>query len=184
MLCCDGLPTTTILETTKFLAPTTTTITTTTMASKTSWCKNWCVGAEIMLCCDGLPITTISETTHFLAPTTTTTTTTIRETTTPLAPRTTSTSTSSVPSSSCIYAALANTVVKGRGTGGKKLRRASYNSDAAYLDACKASCNGDSKCKGFVDDPTDRRGRMCKPKRVTSGYRRPKKAFHVKGSGC
>jgi hypothetical protein len=94
------------------------------------------------------------------------------------------TSTSSAPSSSCIYAVRANTAVRGRGARGKRLRRASYNSDAAYLDACKASCNDDSGCKGFVDDPTHRRGRRCIPKRGTSGYRRPRKALYVKGSGC
>merc|ERR1712080_220792 len=128
--------------------------------------------------------TTIMTSTTTMTTTTTTTTTmtttTIKETTKFLAPRTTLTSTTSVPSSSCTYAAHANTAVKRQGTGGKKLRRASYYSDAAYLDACKAICSGDSKCKGFVDDPTDRRGRMCKPKTASRGYHKLRKAFHVK----
>lgn len=79
---------------------------------------------------------------------------------------------------------FANTAVRMQGTGGSKLKRASYSSDTAYLDACKANCNADSSCGGFVDDPTDRRGRMCKPKTATEGYSKPQKTFYRKGDGC
>jgi len=82
--------------------------------------------------------------------------------------------------------------VKNQGTGGKKLLRKSYGSENEYLDACKAECNSDRRCGGFVDDRTTRRrrrrvanaGRMCKPKTASKGYRRAKKTFYVKGSEC
>jgi hypothetical protein len=71
------------------------------------------------------------------------------------------------------------------GTGGKKLKRKKYKSGAKYLAACKAACNADSSCGGFVDDKTDRRGRMCKPKKTGSnGYSKKNKTFYVKGSAC
>jgi len=84
----------------------------------------------------------------------------------------------------CDYMAFANTAVKMRGTGGSKLKRSSYVSDEEYLAACKANCNVDSSCQGFVDDPTDRRGRMCKPKTASIGYSKPQKTFYRKGDGC
>jgi len=85
----------------------------------------------------------------------------------------------------CEYTANGNTAVKNRGTGGKKLKRKNYGSKAKYLAACQAACNADSSCGGFVDDKTDRRGRMCKPKKTGSvGYSKKNKAFYVKGSAC
>jgi hypothetical protein len=95
-----------------------------------------------------------------------------------------STSTTSTAALSCVYAAHSNTAVKKQGTGGQKLKCASYGSEAAYLDACKASCAADSRCHGFVDDPTDRRGRMCKPKSAMVGYAKLQKTFYVKGGEC
>jgi len=75
--------------------------------------------------------------------------------------------------------------VKNRGTGGKKLKRKKYGSTAEYLVACEARCTADPSCGGFVDDPTDIRGRMCKPKKTGSvGYRKNKKTFYVKGNAC
>jgi len=84
----------------------------------------------------------------------------------------------------CEYSAHLNTAVKYQGTGGSKLKFANYGSEAAYLEACKLNCNADSRCGGFVDDPTDRRGRMCKPKTATQGYTKPLKTFYRKGSAC
>lgn len=101
-----------------------------------------------------------------------------------LAPKTTLTSTTSAVSSACSYTAQADTSVWQCGTGGEKLKRASYSSDAAYLYACKAGCNADPKCNGFVDDSSRRRKRNCKPKKAITGYHRLNKAFHVKGYGC
>jgi hypothetical protein len=112
------------------------------------------------------------------------TSTTIRLTTEFLAPTTFTTTKSSLPPS-CIYTALADTAVKGWGTGGQKLKRASYESDADYLDACRAECNADSTCKGFVDDHTEGRPRMCKPKRSARwAYHKPEKTFYEKGLEC
>merc|ERR1711998_71882 len=82
---------------------------------------------------------------------------------------------------SCTYEAHPNTAVRMQGTGGSKLEFASYSSEAAYLEACRANCNSDSSCQGFVDDPTDRRGRMCKPKTASSGYHKLQKTFYRKG---
>lgn len=101
-----------------------------------------------------------------------------------LSTKMTSTSTTLKPSSLCTYVAHANTAVSKQGTGGQKLKRVSFGSEKAYLDACKASCNAQSKCNGFVDDPTDRRGRMCKPKTAQKGYRKLRKTFYLKGPEC
>lgn len=105
-------------------------------------------------------------------------------TTTPAATATpTETTTPTAPS--CEYAANGNTAVKNQGTGGAKLKRKKFSKTADYLAACKLACNSDSTCGGFVDDPTDNRGRMCKPKKIgSSGYSKSKKTFYTKGSGC
>jgi len=84
----------------------------------------------------------------------------------------------------CAYSPRQDTAVKRQGTGGEKLKRSNYESDLAYLNACSIACREDSTCSGFVDDPTDRRGRMCKPKTASSGYGREGKTFHVKGNEC
>jgi hypothetical protein len=84
----------------------------------------------------------------------------------------------------CQYIATSNTAVKSQGTGGNMLKRASYESETTYLEACKANCNADSTCGGFVDDPMDRRGRMCKPQTASVGYPKALKTFYRKGSGC
>merc|ERR1740130_1117213 len=65
---------------------------------------------------------------------------------------------SSSSSSSTLFEAKTDMAVSGFGTGGEKLARSAYGSDEEYLAACKASCAADAACKGFVDDPTDRRG--------------------------
>jgi hypothetical protein len=133
------------------------------------------------ICKDGIAAVTTSST---MPVTSTTTTTSIQLTTKFLAP-TSFTTTASWTSPSCIYTALPDTAVKGRGSGGKKLKRASYKSDADYLDACRAKCNADSTCKGFVDDLTESRSRMCKPKTSAKhGYHKKEKTFYVKGLGC
>jgi len=89
------------------------------------------------------------------------------------------------PPPTCEYAAQNNRAVKNRGTGGKKLKRKNYGSTAEYLADCEARCNADSRCGGFVDDPTDIRGRMCKPKKVGSvPYKKNKKTFYAKGNAC
>jgi len=82
--------------------------------------------------------------------------------------------------------------VKNQGTKGKKLLRKAYSSEKEYLEACKAECDSDRSCGGFVDDQTTRRrrrrianvGRMCKPKTASVGYRRARKTFYVKDSKC
>jgi len=96
------------------------------------------------------------------------------------------TTTATPTAAPCEYSAKANTAVKNKGTGGKKLKRKKYGSTAEYLAACKAACSADPSCGGFVDDPSDRRGRMCKPKKTGSaGYSKKKKTFYVKeGSVC
>merc|ERR1711959_529108 len=96
----------------------------------------------------------------------------------------TTTVTTTTTQPQCQYSAQLNTAVKYQGTGGSKLRFASYGSEEAYLEACKLNCNADSTCGGFVDDLFDRRGRMCKPKTATSGYTKPFKTFYRKGSAC
>jgi len=98
---------------------------------------------------------------------------------------TTTTITTTITSTeACSYIPYANTAVRYQGTGGRKLKRKDFSSVGAYLSACQAVCNADATCGGFVDDPTDRRGRMCKPKKATSGYSKPSKVFYRKGSGC
>jgi len=84
----------------------------------------------------------------------------------------------------CQYVQNLNTAVKYQGTGGSKLKRADYESVADYLKACEGICNADATCGGFVDDPTDIRGRMCKPKTASEGYPKNLKIFYKKGSGC
>jgi len=84
----------------------------------------------------------------------------------------------------CTYSPKKNRAVKSKGTGGEKLKRSDYKSDLEYLNACKIACNENSKCKGFVDDPTDSRGRMCKPKKTSNSYKKKGKAFYIKGSDC
>jgi hypothetical protein len=137
--------------------------------------------AIVCICKAGIAAVTTSSTTPV---TSTATATSIQLTTKFLAP-TSFTTTASWTSPSCIYTALPDTAVKGRGSGGKKLKRASYKSDADYLDACRAKCNADSTCKGFVDDLTEGRPRMCKPKTSAKhGYHKKEKTFYVKGLGC
>lgn len=93
--------------------------------------------------------------------------------------------TSAPTAAPCEYTAKKNKAVKNRGTGGNKLKRKKYGSTAEYLTACKAACTSDPRCGGFVDDPTDKRGRMCKPKKVgSSPYKKNKKTFYIKGDGC
>jgi uncharacterized protein YkwD len=121
-------------------------------------------------------VTTMAATTTVVVTVTSTLATTTGTTTT------TALATTSAPL--CAYASFSNTAVKKQGTGGSKLKRASYSSDAAYLNACQANCNADMRCGGFVDDPTDRRGRMCKPKTASEGYSKASKTFYRKGSGC
>lgn len=117
-------------------------------------------------------------------PVTSTATATIQLTTEFLAP-TSFTTTTSGTSPSCLYKFLVDTAVKGWAAEGEKLNRASYESDADYLDACRTECNADSKCAGFVDDLTEGRPRMCKPKTSTRwAYSKPEKNFYVKGLGC
>jgi len=84
----------------------------------------------------------------------------------------------------CMYASIPDTAVKYQGTGGTKLQRIEFGSDETYLHACRESCNADPSCGGFVDDPTDVRGRMCKPKTASSGYSKTGKTFYRKGDGC
>merc|ERR1711879_715753 len=84
----------------------------------------------------------------------------------------------------CGYVSFSNTSVLLQDTSGAKLRRSAYTSDELYLRACKEQCNADAICRGFVDDPTDTRGRMCKPKTARSGYWRTGKTFYQKGGGC
>jgi len=97
---------------------------------------------------------------------------------------TTTTTTTTTAQLQCQYIANLNTAVKYQGTGGSKLMRVDYESVQAYLEACQLNCNADSRCGGFVDDPTDRRGRMCKSKTATEGYAKALKTFYRKGSGC
>jgi len=113
--------------------------------------------------------------------TSTITTTTITTTTTMVTTTTTVTATAVDPG--CPYVPYANTAVKMQGTGGEKLKRSSFSSVAEYLSECKKACDADSTCGGFVDDPTDRRGRMCKPKKASSGYSKAGKTFYKK-SNC
>lgn len=82
------------------------------------------------------------------------------------------------------YAIHNNTAVRGQGTGGPKLERSAYSSDEAYLNACKAQCDDDSTCAGFVDDHIRKQGRMCKPKTAFVGRSVRGKTFYVKGNGC
>jgi len=140
----------------------------------------WTCDADISSTVIGVPGSTVKDMCPATCNTCATTTTMISTTSSKfLAP-----STTSEPLSICTYIPHSDTAVKRRGTGGEKLKRAQYSTEEAYLEACKTNCNADSKCKGFVDDPTDRRGRMCKPKMTSSGYRKSQKTFHVKGSGC
>merc|ERR1711939_724986 len=96
----------------------------------------------------------------------------------------TTTTTTTTVQPQCQYVTNLNTAVKYQGTGGSKLKRVDYESVEAYLEACRLNCNADSRCGGFVDDPTDIRGRMCKPKTATEGYVKAFKTFYRKGSGC
>lgn len=96
----------------------------------------------------------------------------------------TTTLSTTTATASCDYVAYANTAVHYDGTGKEKLRHASYGSTDEYIAACKAACNADSSCGGFVDDPTDSRGRMCKPKKASVGYGKAGKTFYAKGAGC
>lgn len=123
------------------------------------------------------PIKSEAECTAEVLVTTTTTTTTTTTSTT-----TTTTTTAAQPE--CQYAVKENTAVRFQGTGGSKLRRDDYSTVTSYLEACQRHCNADPTCGGFVDDPTDRRGRMCKPKTATVGYPKPSKSFYIKGSAC
>merc|ERR1740130_1818081 len=83
-------------------------------------------------------------------------------------------------SSSTSFEAKTDMAVSGFGTGGVKLARSAYGSDEEYIAACQASCAADAACKGFVDDPTDNRGRKCKPKSSSAGYTKPGKTLYVK----
>jgi len=96
----------------------------------------------------------------------------------------TTTTTTTTTTLGCSYIAHVNTAVKYQGTGGNKLKRNDFSSETAYYTACQDVCNADAACGGFVDDHTDRRGRMCKPKKATSGYFKLSKIFFRKGSGC
>jgi len=111
----------------------------------------------------------------------TTTTTTVTTPTTTVTTTITVTTTTADPG--CQYVPYTNTAVRMQGTGGQKLRRSSFSSDAEYLSECKKACDADLDCGGFVDDPTDRRGRMCKPKTASSGYPKSRKTFYRK-SNC
>lgn len=110
-------------------------------------------------------------TTSTIAATTTVTTTTV------------TTTTVTTTQTQCQYDPELNTAVRYQGTGGNKLKLADYESVAAYLAACEDICTADATCGGFVDDPTDRRGRMCKPKTASEGYPKAFKTFYKKGSG-
>jgi len=103
-------------------------------------------------------------------------------TTTTATTTTTTTVTTTAVDLGCQYVPYANTAVKYQGTGGQKLKRSSFSSVAEYLSECKKACDADSTCGGFVDDPTDRRGRMCKPKKASSGYPKSGKTFYKKGN--
>lgn len=85
----------------------------------------------------------------------------------------------------CVYSSFPNTAVYMQGTGGTKIKYEWYEpQEDVYLNVCKENCNSDPTCAGFVDDPTDVRGRMCKPKTAVSGYSKPSKTFYRKGDGC
>merc|ERR1712139_667378 len=56
---------------------------------------------------------------------------------------TTTTTTTTVAEPHCQYIGNSNTAVMRQGAGGTKLKRASYNSDEAYLQACKSNCNAE-----------------------------------------
>jgi hypothetical protein len=88
----------------------------------------------------------------------------------------------------CKYSQYAETRVDNQGTGDKKRKKKDYAHENEYLLACQRACNEDSKCKGFVDDPTDSGGRQCKPKKVGPGSKHvrksKKKTFYVKTTYC
>merc|ERR1712054_309906 len=104
--------------------------------------------------------------------TTTTTTTTVATTTT----------TTTAAQLECSYKAHVSTGVTYKGTGGSKLKRSSFESFSSYLDACKASCNADPSCGGFVDDFSNIFLRRCKPKTASDaseGRFRAFKTFYI-----
>merc|ERR1711988_1820257 len=72
--------------------------------------------------------------------------------------------------------------INGEGTGGRKIPY--LPREAYYFRRCREECARDYKCAGFVDDTTDPRGRMCKPKKVgiKSSARTPRdgKSFYQK----
>jgi len=66
----------------------------------------------------------------------------------------------------CRYSQYGQTAVDEKGTGGKKLKKKNYANENEYLMACKKHCNEDSKCKGFVDDPTESGGPSASRRRL------------------
>ena len=80
------------------------------------------------------------------------------------------------------YTISPNTAVKGEGTGGLKLE--SSIDDAAFLARCRALCDAQPSCGGFVVAPSSNFGGWaCKPKTragVAAGYEKAGKTLYTK----